>query len=290
MIGVSQHCRIKGHVPMIDELKFTLLDYYRRSYHGLWSSAFTQAFSGEHDHNAWLLGPSSYLFAINGLRFGLDIHIDQPWIAREDRGGFAGDLSKLDFMLFTHEHRDHYDESMLALLKDRPVRWFIPAFFNRERVRATGIWPERITWVEPGQAYPIGTLSITTFDSPHVQVPETGYLVETGKSRLLFPSDVRDYAQSLPDFGPLDCLFAHVWLGRGNAQGLPCEPWLSEFCGFITATRPRRVFLTHLFELGRNAANMWTYAHAGLAADGLLARDASLEIAIPRVGGRVSLR
>ena len=274
---------------MTDGLKPALLNYYRRSYRGLWLSAFAQAFSGEYGHSAWLLGPSSYLFAINGLRFGLDICINQPWIAQEDRGGYADDLSKLDFMVLTHGHRDHYDASMLSLLKNTPVRWFIPAFFDREQVRAAGIAPGRITWVESGRTYSAGTLSIAAFDSPHVQVPETGYLVETGKARLLFPGDVRDYTQRLPWFGPVDYLFAHVWLGRGNARNLPCEPYLSGFCDFAMAARPRRVFLTHLFELGRDAGNLWTYAHAGLAADGLLARDASLAVTVPRVGDRLAL-
>jgi len=266
-----------------------LLAYYRESYAVLWASAFAQAFSTAHDHHAWLLGPSGYLLSVNGLRFGLDIHIHRPWIADDLSGSLADDLSRLDFMLLSHVHGDHYDEAMLRLLKGAPVRWFIPAFFDRERVLAAGVSPERVTWVEPGRTYQAGQLAITAFESFHVKVPELGYLVETGQSRLLFPGDVRDYARRLPDFGPLDCLFAHVWLGRGNAQNLPCEPWLSGFCDFAVSLLPRRVFLTHLFELGRDAGNLWTYTHAGLAADGLLERDASLQIAIPRIGEALSL-
>jgi len=278
-----------------DQLKSSLLAYYRASYPVLWASAFAQAFGGGHGHSAWLLGPSGYLLSTGGLRFGLDVRVSAPWTAQENHGSMAGDLSKLDFILLSHEHGDHYDTSMLTLLKDSPVRWFIPAFFDRSRVLATGVAPERVTWVEPGQAYQMGSLSITAFKSPHVKVPEMGYLVETGNARLLFPGDVRDYGAPLPDFGPVDCLFAHVWLGRGNAQNLPCErgslyePWLSAFCNYAVALRPRRVLLTHLFELGRDAANMWTYAHAGLAADTLLARDASLEIAVPRIGEEIIL-
>ena len=274
---------------MTERCRAALLDYYRGSYAGLWDRAFAQAFGGEHDHHAWLLGPSGYLLSADGLRFGLDIHIHRPWIADDLSASLADDLSRLDFMLLSHAHGDHYDEALLRLLKDAPVRWFIPAFFDCGKILATGISPERVTWVEPGHTYQAGPLAITAFESPHVKVPELGYLVETGKYRLLFPGDVRDYAQRLPDFGPVDCLFAHVWLGRGNAQNLPCEPWLSGFCDFAAALRPRRVFLTHLFELGRDADNLWTYAHAGLVADWLLERDASLQIVIPRIGESLPL-
>jgi len=267
-----------------DELKSSLLAYYRESYPGLWAGAFAQAFGGGHDHSAWLLGPSGYLLSAGGARFGLDLRVSSPWVAEDMHGGMAGDLAGLDFMLLSHEHGDHYDRAMLALLKDAPLRWFIPAFFDRGRVLATGVAPERITWVEAGRAYQIGGLTVTAFESLHVKVPELGYLVETGRARLLFPGDVRDYTRPPPDFGPVDCLFAHVWLGKGNARNLPCEPWLSAFCDYAIALRPRRVFLAHLFELGRDAANMWTYAHAGLAADGLLARDAALEVFAPRIG------
>jgi L-ascorbate metabolism protein UlaG (beta-lactamase superfamily) len=272
-----------------ERCRAALQAHFQESYAGLWANAFAQAFGTEHDHQAWLLGPSGYLLSADGLRFGLDICIHRPWIEDGPRDSLAGNLSRLDFMLLSHEHADHYDEAMLRLLKDAPVRWFVPAFFDRGRLLATGISPERITWVEPGQTYQEGSLAITAFESPHVNVPELGYLVETGKARLLFPGDVRDYTQGLPAFGPVDCLFAHVWLGRDNARNLPCEPWLSGFCDFAAALRPRRVFLTHLFELGRDAGNLWTYSHAGLAADGLLERDASMQIAIPRIGEALSL-
>lgn len=274
---------------MTEQCRTALLAHTRESYAELWARAIAQAFNEEHEHHAWLLGPSGYLLSAGGLRFGLDIHIHRPWIAEYLCGSLAGDLSRLDFMLLSHAHGDHYDEALLRLLKDAPVRWYIPAFFDRERVLATGISPELVTWMEPGRTYQMGSLAITAFESPHVKVPELGYLVETEQSRLLFPGDVRHYAGCLPDFGPVDCLFAHVWLGRGNAHNLPCEPWLSGFCDFAAALRPRRVFMTHLFELGRDTGNLWTYAHAGLAADGLLERDASLQVEIPRIGERLSL-
>jgi len=67
-----------------DGLKPALLGYYRRSYPGLWASAFAQAFGGEWGHHAWLLGPSSYLLSTDGLRWGLDVCLNrpcEPWLS-----------------------------------------------------------------------------------------------------------------------------------------------------------------------------------------------------------------
>ncbi len=49
-------------------------------------------------------------------------------------------------------------------------------------------------------------------------VPATASLVEFNGKRWLFPGDTRNYhTGSLPSFGPVDGLVAHMWLGRGCA-------------------------------------------------------------------------
>ncbi len=72
-------------------------------------------------------------------------------------------------------------------------------------------------------------------------------------------------------------------------MNLPCEPYLTNFCDFTIALNSKLVFLTHLYEIGRPIEEMWTYTHAGLAVDGLLARNPSLEIVVPRIGKAYSL-
>ncbi len=49
-------------------------------------------------------------------------------------------------------------------------------------------------------------------------VPATASLVEFNGKRWLFPGDTRNYhTGSLPSFGPVDGLVAHMWLGHGCA-------------------------------------------------------------------------
>jgi hypothetical protein len=79
-----------------------------------------------------------------------------------------------------------------------------------------------------------------------------------GGKRWLFPGDTRtnDVTQ-LPLFGPLDVLFAHLWLGRGVAlQSHP--PLLDDFCRFCLALQPRRLILTHLEEWGHQVSDFWS--------------------------------
>ncbi|MCX6035958.1 MAG: hypothetical protein NTV38_13445, partial [Chloroflexi bacterium] len=89
--------------------------------------------------------------------------------------------------------------------------------------------------------------------------------VEMGGKRWLFPGDTRTYDPAgLPDLGPVDVLFAHLWLGRAVAlQSHP--PLLELFCRFCLAFQPRRVILTHLEEWGRQASDFWDIEHAKMA-------------------------
>lgn len=269
--------------------KAAAIEDYQNSYRAKWTRAFEQIQSKRYDHHVWLLGPSSYVFLTDGVRWGMDLQFRLPLILDTVRDLVVEDLAALDFILLTHEHSDHLDYSLISMLSDKPVKWIIPAFFDRDKILATGLSADRITWVEPGQEYDLGKLKLNTFESLHFRpsgqgVREIGYLAATSRSRILFPGDVRNYDISkMPHFGPVDCLFSHVWLGGGNALNLPCEPWLTNFCDFTCALDSELVLLTHLYEIGRPIEEMWTYTHAGLATDGLLARNPSLEIVVPRI-------
>jgi len=83
------------------------------------------------------------------------------------------------------------------------------------------------------------------------------HLVDLDGRRWLFPGDTRTYDPAgLPDHGPVDVLFAHLWLGRGAAlQTHP--PLLEQFCRFCLALQPQRLILTHLQEWGRQASEFW---------------------------------
>jgi L-ascorbate metabolism protein UlaG (beta-lactamase superfamily) len=120
-------------------------------------------------------------------------------------------------------------------------------------------------------------------------VPATGYLVEYQGKRWLFPGDTRTYDTSqLPAFGPVDILFAHVWLGRGMANQ-PCPPLCDDFCRFCLALQPRRIVLTHLDEWGREALDLWDLDHARLIISTLKAQSPDLVVQAARFGDEIRL-
>ena len=98
-------------------------------------------------------------------------------------------------------------------------------------------------------------------------VPEMGYRIEVNGQRWLFPGDTRDYNQAaMPDFGRIDTVFAHLWLGR--REGVTDSPaLLDRFCNFHLLFQPARIIITHLEELGRNARSYWNLSHVKLAAE-----------------------
>ena len=66
--------------------------------------------------------------------------------------------------------------------------------------------------------------------------------------RWLLPDDTRMYDPAgLPDFGPVDVVFAHVWLSKACAASSTL-PLLEEFCRFYTTYEAKRILLTHLNE------------------------------------------
>jgi hypothetical protein len=88
-----------------------------------------------------------------------------------------------------------------------------------------------------------------------------GYLAEFNGKRWLFPGDTRIYdVTRFPCFGPLDGLFAHLWLGRGRALDEQ-YPLLEAFGRFCLDMQPRQIIVTHLDEFGRPADEYWDNGH-----------------------------
>ena len=115
------------------------------------------------------------------------------------------------------------------------------------------------------------------------------YLIETAGKRWLFPGDTRIYdARLLPDMGSVDSLFAHLWLGRGEALQTP-PPLLKPFCQFCLDLQPDQIILTHLEELGRDADDFWDASHVKLVQQQFEKQRASIPILPVYMGDRVCL-
>lgn len=241
------------------------------AYPSLWSRMMLEwSRPGESDR-AWLLYSANYLLRTAGVRWALDPLTLRQRLSSAPEVDISA-LAALDYIVLTHRHADHLDLDLLRRLRDFPARWIVPEFLL-DTLRTLDLPADKLIPARPLQPLRLGALTLTPFDGLHWEadpfrpdglrgVPAMGYLAGFGGKRWLFPGDTRTYeAARLPDFGPLDGLFAHLWLGRGRALD-DAPPLLDAFCRFCAALRPERIVITHLRELGRNAREYWDETHA----------------------------
>jgi len=249
---------------------------------------------------AWLMYSANYLFRTQGVRWAIDPLRLKNRLPQAPETEVARDLKDLDFVLLTHRHKDHLDIDLLRLLRHLPIWWVVPEAILPLVQGEAGLRPQRILVPKPLQPIDLHGLRITPFDGLHREaapgypggrrgVPASGYLVELGGKRWLFPGDTRTYdPASLPDFGPVDVLFAHLWLGR-EAALQPHPPLLDDFCRFCLTLQPRRIILTHLEEWGRQLSDFWDLVHAEQVVAVLKISAPFLQVEVACFGDEVSL-
>jgi hypothetical protein len=250
----------------------------------------------------WLTYAANYLLRTAGTRWMIDpARLNN--LVPEAAPVPLDDLAALDFVFLTHGHSDHIDAALLReLARLGHLQWVVPRHMLTVAERQ-GIPVSRIIVPEPLQPLTIGNVTLTTFEGLHWEYPDrwgvgkpvagidaAGLLVEWPGHRVLFPGDTRTYdVAALPNLSPIDTLFAHVWLGRGAAlQSNP--PQLDAFCDFIEALAPtRRILLTHLWQVAREAEDYWDERHAKLVMTKLSKTMPGVAVTTPALWERVDL-
>jgi hypothetical protein len=241
------------------------------SYPALWSQMMAAWREDSPTDRLWLMYSANYLVRSAGVRWAIDPILLASRLPSAPPVP-VDDLQRLSFVLLTHSHTDHLDLNLIRALSHLTICWVVPQPLL-EQVTSLGNLPrEQLVVPEFGQVIHLSGIDILPFEGIHWQpgnrgVPTTAYLVTFNGKRWLFPGDTRTYdASLLPDFGPLDGLFAHVWLGRGCAL-LDEPPYFDSFCRFYMDLQPGRIVLTHLEELGREAEDYWDARHARMVLD-----------------------
>ena len=240
-------------------------------YPALWTNMIVDWNKADLEDRAWLTYSANYLFRSNKIRWAID-PLTLNWRIKDaPKVDVARDLSSLSFVLLTHGHKDHLDIDLLSTLRDLPITWVVPEFILPKVIRPAGLPRENIIVPSPLAPIELNGIRILPFDGLHWEtsldgnlkgVPAMGYLIECNGRRWLFPGDTRTFdASQLPAFGPVDVIFAHIWLGRGAAL-MDDPPLLDAFCRFFLDLSPHRLILTHLNEFGRDANDHWDESHA----------------------------
>jgi hypothetical protein len=223
------------------------------------------------EDRAWLMYSANYLFRTNNVRWAMDPLRLKHRLPGAPEAAFSKDMDSLSFVVLTHQHADHLDLDLIRALSHLPLVWVVPEFVLQLIKNKTDISLKQVIVPSPSQSFEIQGIHITPFDGMHWEqeadgglrgVPAMAYLVEFNGKRWLFPGDTRTYdASRLPAFGPLDGLFAHLWLGRGCAL-LEEPPLADAFRQFCIDLKPQRIVLAHLHEFGRGADDYWDETHA----------------------------
>jgi hypothetical protein len=239
-------------------------------YPALWSKMIAEWKRPDPEDRVWLTYSANYLFRTDNIRWAID-PLTLNWRIKETpKVDVARDLNNLSFVLLTHGHKDHLDLDLLAALRNLPISWVVPEFILSKVLAQASLPRKNIIVPSPLDPIELNGIRILPFDGLHWEttpdgslkgMPAMGYQIECNGKRWLFPGDTRTYDPSrLPTLDSVDDIFAHLWLGRGCAL-MDEPPLLDAFCRFFLDLSPKRLILTHLNELGRDANDFWDESH-----------------------------
>ncbi len=190
------------------------------------------------------------------------------------------------------------DRELWSQLARVNCQWIVPEHMLELFLGTPEMNRSRYTVAVSGRETALPGVRVMPFDSPHgehiagrgfVNVPATGYLVQTGSGVFLFPGDVRTYEPTfLERFRNVSAVFAHVFLGRSAAL-MPIPPLLDAFVAFYLACHPERIVLSHLEEFGRDPPDCWRMEHARMIEHAFASADGNVAVTTPSWYERVRI-
>lgn len=244
-----------------------------------------------------LIHSSSYLFHFNGYRVGMDVVFRNARFLADAQEKCIDYLKNLHLMVISHNHADHFEESLVRELANTQIRWVIPDFMY-DMALEWGISPEKIYIAKKDEPITAGNLTILPFEGRHFRpgtqrgTLEYGYYVTAeGMPSIAFPVDVRDFSlENLPDIPKADYCFAHVWLGDGNGLDAVCEPMARDFAEFMLKFSEKNIILAHLYESRKKDKYMWRREHAEFLAAKINELSPKTNVFIPNCGQVIDLK
>ena len=263
------------------------------SYPGVWNKVIDEWNRGDVGNSAWLTYAANYLLLTNGVRWAIDPYSMSTRIRGIPQPDFLHDLQKLELVVLTHAHNDHLDLELIRAIAPLPIQWVVPADMVDLLLAKTSLTRKRMIIPSLGKEIEFRGLSLLPFESLQFHkdggVKETGYLALFGGRSWLLPGDIRDFDTArLPNFGRVNGVFAHLWLGKACAL-LPEPPFLDDYCRFFASFEPQRVVVAHLYEYGRDETELWTESHFEIVRQRFYEIAPQIHVEMALMGSRVSL-
>ena len=193
---------------------------------------FSETLEAEHVGAIHLFSMGQAGFIIKsrqGQTLAIDLYLSECVELVEGHDGYhrlmpqivkAKDL-KLDVVIATHFHRDHFDIDAMADLMANGKTHLYCAYDCQEDVKRLGLDESRVTYVKPGDHYVIGDFDIHFIHSDHgTGAPqEVGVLLTVDGKNILEVGDTSlhlDWKEEYLSAGPLDVLIAPINGAYGN--------------------------------------------------------------------------
>jgi len=285
-------------IKKIDQEKKNIIANYEEN----WDKMMTEWNKDDNTDSFWLTFSACYLFKTGKVRWALDpvslLHRmdagrDESELIYKHKRNFVEDFKKLSFVLLSHYHVDHYDFRIIDSLSSLPIKVVVSEQLFPIILKDTEMPKEKLIILKNNESINICGIKITAFDGFHdngmIQVPSNSYLIDSGKCRMFFSGDVREYNKdALPPISLIDFYFAHLWLG-GKSALLKEYELLKPFCEFSSKLNPKKIFITHLFEVARIAEDYWNNYHSEKVENYLMEHYPEINVETPQLNHRVIL-
>ena len=164
-----------------------------------------------------------------GQTLGIDLYLSECVELVEGHDGYhrlmpqiveTKDL-KLDIIIATHFHRDHFDIDAMPLLMSNGKTRLFCAYDCKEDIKCLGIDESRVTYVKPGDHHKVDDFDIHFINSDHgAGAPEeVGVLVTVDGKNILEVGDTSlhlDWKDEYLQCGAIDVLIAPINGAYGN--------------------------------------------------------------------------
>lgn len=283
----------KGHIKR--EWYEKCLTWHEENYASWWRELIGDFYADDSDHFR-LIGSSSYLVKIGKMRFALDPVWLIPGTFDTLKEELKKDLAGLDFIIFTHEHGDHFNPEQISVLKELPVKWLVPNYFDKWFL-SSGVKKDNCIFLAPDMTLEIAGGRIETFDGHHHYLDgskgpeELMYVVKSGGKKIFFPADLRDFDPAfIPGKDDFDHVFLHMYLSRTSGADYPFEEYFTHIAEYAAALPTKHIFLGHLYGFQYGSENrIWNYMHAGMLEDALFCLRPDITLTVPKVGRKYML-
>lgn len=168
------------------------------------------------------VGHATVLLELGGGRVLTDPVLRRRLVHLRRHGPVPAPVGRLDAVLISHQHHDHFDAPSLRGLHPRPAA-VVP--------RGAGAGLRRLGFPEVhevvvGESVATGPLTVRAVPAVHdgrryprfgATADAVGYVIEAGESRVYFAGDT-DLFDGMSTLGPLDLALVPVW-GWGPTAG-----------------------------------------------------------------------